>query len=115
VPEALRRRIVETHLLARARYCAPTGIPSVAMDEPAFIPRFDLWRTWRGPSWVVSAWLLVPAMRELGYREEADRIVDSLAAAVTRDGWREYYNPVTGHGLAARGFAMSTLLVDLFD
>jgi glycogen debranching enzyme len=115
VPDDIRRRVVETQLLDDRRYRAPTGIPSVAMDDPGFIARFDLWRTWRGPSWMVTSWLLVPAMRELGYVDEAARIVDSLTAAVARDGWREYYNPINGRGEAARGFAMSTLLVDLLD
>ncbi len=31
-----------------------------------------------------------------------------------RYGFREYYNPLTGRGLAARDFGFSTLLVDLF-
>jgi hypothetical protein len=113
IPEQVRRRLIETHLLHPERYRAPTGIPSVAMDEPSFVARFDMWRTWRGPAWMVTAWLLVPALRELGYDDEADRIVDSLAAAVLRDGWREYYNPLSGRGAAAHGFSMSTLLVDL--
>jgi hypothetical protein len=30
-----------------------------------------------------------------------------------RHGFREYYNPLTGRGLAARGFGFATLLVDL--
>jgi hypothetical protein len=60
-----------------------------------------------------TAWLLVPAMRSLGYVDAADRVVSSLATAVQRHGYREYYNPLTGRGLAARGFGFSTLLVDL--
>jgi len=32
---------------------------------------------------------------------------------VDRYGYREYYNPLTGRGLAARGFGFSTLLIDL--
>ena len=115
LPEHVRRALIERHLLHPARYRAPTGIPSVSMEEPSFTARFDLWRTWRGPAWVATAWLLVPAMRELGYTREADRVVSSLADAVARHGWREYYNPLTGRGLAARGFAMSTLLVDLIE
>jgi hypothetical protein len=115
VPEQVRRRVIETHVLHPERYRAPVGIPSVSMDEPSFVPRFDLWRTWRGPSWIVTAWWLVPALRELGYDDDADRIVDSLVRAVLRHGWREYYNPLTGRGAAARGFAMSTLLVDLIE
>jgi hypothetical protein len=52
-------------------------------------------------------------MRELGYEAEADRILRSLEEAVGRHGFREYYNPLDGHGLAARHFGFSTLLVDL--
>lgn len=115
VPDDVRHAMIERHLLDPARYHAPTGIPSVSMDEPSFVPRFDVWRTWRGPAWVVTAWLLVPPMRRLGYADEAEHVVASLASAVERHGWREYYNPLTGQGLAARGFAMSTLLVDLIE
>ena len=113
LPVGVRRRLVEEHLLDGRRYRAPVGIPSVSQEEPSFDPGFSLWRCWRGPSWVNTAWLLVPAMRELGYGEEADRIVGSLAGAAARHGFREYYNPLTGRGLAARGFGFSTLLVDL--
>jgi hypothetical protein len=113
IPEDIRRRIVEQHLLDPQRYCAAYGIPSVSMEEPTFNPNFALWRCWRGPSWMNTTWLLVPAMRELGYELEADRIVDSLVQAVTRSGFREYYNPLTGQGLAARNFGFATLLIDL--
>jgi hypothetical protein len=113
LPEDVRRRIVERHLLHPRRYLTPTGIPSVSMEEPTFRARFDVWRCWRGPAWMCIAWLLVPPMRELGYADEAARIVDSLIAAVDRYGFREYWNPLTGRGEAARGFGPSTLLVDL--
>ena len=95
------------------RYRAAFGIPSVAMDEPSFRPGFDLWRTWRGPAWINVAWLLLPAMRELGYEQDADRIAQTLAGAVRSDGLREYYDPLTGRGLAARGFSWSALVADL--
>jgi hypothetical protein len=52
-------------------------------------------------------------MRELGYEVEAERIVTSLQEAAVRYGFREYYNPITGRGLAARDFGFATLLVDL--
>jgi hypothetical protein len=60
-----------------------------------------------------TAWLLVPAMNDLGYVTEAQRIVQSLELAVERAGYREYYNPHTGRGLGARGFGFATLLIDL--
>lgn len=58
-------------------------------------------------------WLLVPPLRRLGYDAEADRIMSSCVELVERHGFREYYNPITGEGLAARRFGWSTLLVDL--
>ena len=79
LPEDVRRRLVEEHLLDPRRYRAPFGIPSVAMDEPSFRPGFDLWRTWRGPSWMNVAWLLTPALRELGYDADADRIAAGMS------------------------------------
>jgi hypothetical protein len=113
LPEAVRRRLVEEHLLDYRRYRVPFGIPSVARAEPSFRPGFDRFRCWRGPAWMNIAWLLVPPMRELGYEEEAARVVRSLADAVERHGFREYYDPLTGAGLGARDFSFSTLLADL--
>jgi hypothetical protein len=60
-----------------------------------------------------TAWLLVPQLRRLGYELEAERIVAEFAAMVERHGYREYYNPLNGEGLAARRFGWSTLLVDM--
>lgn len=115
LPEDVRRRLVEEHLLDPRRYRAAHGIPSVSMEEPAFRPGFDGFRCWRGPAWINVAWLLVPPLRGLGYAREADAIVQSLARAVRRSGFREYYHPRTGAGLGARDFGFSTLLVDLLD
>jgi glycogen debranching enzyme len=113
LPEDVRRRLVDEHLTHPRRYGAPVGIPSVAIEEPSYRPGFDRFRTWRGPSWVNAAWLLVPALRELGYEAHAERIVHGLATAALHHGFREYYDPRDGRGLAARGFGWSTLVVDL--
>jgi Mannosylglycerate hydrolase MGH1-like glycoside hydrolase domain len=113
LPEEIGRRLIEEHLLDRRRYAAPYGIPSVSMDEPSFRPGWHLFRCWRGPAWLCTAWLLLPALRRAGYEQEADRILAGHVELVERHGFREYYNPLTGDGLAARHFGWSTLLVDL--
>jgi hypothetical protein len=113
IPLDARRRIVEEQLLDPRRYGAPVGIPSVSMEEPSFRGGFDFWRCWRGPSWVNTAWLLLGAMRELGYAGHADEIAAKLVSTVAREGLREYYDPRTGRGLGARGFGWSALAVEL--
>ena len=114
IPTALRSRLVEEHLLLHPRrYAAPVGIPSVAMDEPAFRPGFDRWRAWRGPSWMNTAWLLVPHIAAAGHEAAAARIADRLTTPVLHEGLREYYDPRHGRGLGSRGFGWSALVVDL--
>lgn len=113
LPQDVRRRLVEEHLLHPRRYRAAVGIPSVSMEEPTFNPHWDRFRTWRGPAWMNTAWLLVGALRELGYGAAAEHVVDGLVRAALRDGFREYYHPLTGRGLGARGFGWSTLAIDL--
>jgi len=113
LPEEIGRRIVEEQILDSRRFATPFGIPSVSLEEPSFRAGWHLSRCWRGPTWVNTGWLLIPPMRRLGYTQEADRILASYLELVARHGFREYYNPLTGDGLAARHFGWSTLLVDL--
>jgi len=112
LPEAIAARLVD-HLLDDRRFRAPVGIPSVSRDEPSFRPGLHLWRTWRGPSWVNTAYLLLPGLRRAGEDAEADRITAALAGAALRHGLREYYDPLSGRGLAASGFGWSALLAEL--
>ena len=78
LPEPVRRRLVEEHLLDERRSRA--GRHPVGQHAGAVVsPELGSVRTWRGPSWVNTAWLLTPAMRALGYDAEADGVVDALA------------------------------------
>ncbi len=49
LPEDVRRRLVEEHLLDPRRYRVHTGIPSVALEERSFKPGFDRFRCGGGP------------------------------------------------------------------
>jgi hypothetical protein len=58
IPEEVKRALVERHLLHPRRYRAGTGIPSVAISEPSFNPRWDRFRCWRrspAAGWVPAA------------------------------------------------------------
>ena len=83
------------------------------MEEPSLPPGFHLFRCWRGPSLGQHGMAAGPADARAGYDDDAERIVARSLAAVERHGFREYYNPLTGRGLARARFGWSTLLVDL--
>jgi hypothetical protein len=118
LPEAIAHRLVEEHLLARERFWLPVPPPSVAASERAFDPGRGPGlrrRYWRGPTWINAAWLLWMGLVRLGYAGPADELARAIAGAVAAAGVREYLNPYTGEGLGARGFAWSTLALELVE
>jgi hypothetical protein len=118
LPEQIGRRLVEEHLLDRRRYWTAVPPPSVSAQEPDYEPdggKGPVRRYWRGPTWVNTAWLAWLGMRRLGYGEAAATMTHALAAAIGREGLREYYDPRDGTGLGAPDFAWSTLIVEMID
>jgi hypothetical protein len=118
LPEDVGRRLVEEHLLDPERFWLPIAPPSVSATEPGFSRRdhfLFLRRYWRGPTWVNAAWLLWLGLVRLGYREQAAEMTARLAAAVGREGLREYYDPFTGRGMGARNFSWSALVLEMVD
>ena len=116
--QAIGRRLVEEYLLDTSKFWLPVAPPAVAADEPSFTlseTEMGLRRYWRGPSWVVSAWLVWMGLLRLGYAEEAGELARRFADVIGREGLREYYDPFTGRGMGARGFAMSSLILELVD
>jgi hypothetical protein len=117
LPEAIGRRLAEEVLL-QPRFWEGVPLPAVALDDATHSSRERWWgrhRHWRGPSWVNSAWLVSLGLRRLGYADEADDMARRLAAVITREGLREYYEARTGAGMAAHEFGWSTLVWELCD
>ncbi len=118
LPEAIGRRLVEEHLLDPKKFWLPVPPPSVSASAPSFSRRdrfLFLRRYWRGPTWLNAAWLLWLGLVRLGYRDAADEMARRLAAAVSREALREYYDPITGDGMGAHGFSWSALILELVD
>jgi hypothetical protein len=117
LPEAIGRRLVEEVLLDRDRFWLPVPPCSVSASEPSFTLRDARpllgRRYWRGPTWVNAAWMVWLGLVRLGYEEPADLLAGQLAAAIAREGLREYYNPHTGAGMGATEFAWSSLVMEL--
>ncbi len=109
---AIAKRLVEEHLHNPAEFWLPYPVPSVAANEPSFDPEAKTDLLWRGSTWVNMNWFLVGGLRQHGYGEIADELVERTLAMVARGGFREYYSPYSGVGYGAPDFGWTTLVLD---
>jgi hypothetical protein len=116
LPADIGHRLVNEHLLNPTCYWLDYPVPSIAACEPTFVPGTDryLWidRYWRGPTWLFTTWFILRGMLRLGYEQEGAHLADRTLALIRRSGFREYFNPMTGEGMGARNFAVSTIAVE---
>ncbi|MFZ6013757.1 MAG: amylo-alpha-1,6-glucosidase [Bacteroidota bacterium] len=113
VPKEIAIRILRRHFFNQHEFDLKYPIPSVAKSEPSFCP-YESKFLWRGPTWVVSNWLLYNCLLHKGFTKEADKILSSVKNLIELSGFREYYNPFTGEGYGAKDFTWSGLIVDMF-
>jgi glycogen debranching enzyme len=107
--EALLRQLEDPR-----KYAAPFPVPTVAMDEPSFVPGVVGEKlVWRGPVWMNTNWYLSRGLRRHGRADLARLIEDRSADLVERSGFREYYDPFTGEGHGARDFSWTALVLDM--
>jgi len=85
-------------------------VPSVPLDTNWFNPV----RYWQGPSWVNINWLIIDGLKRYGFDDHAAALRDSTLEMVSRSGFFEYFNPLTGAGLGAVNFSWTAALtIDL--
>jgi len=102
------------HLSDSSEYATAFPVPSVAMNEPSYLPpAADSKLVWRGPTWLNSNWYIARGLRRHGCVDLARTIEDRSVQVVERGGFREYYDPVTGEGFGARDFSWTALALDL--
>ncbi len=46
---------------------------------------------------------------------EADRLLNSMKELITKSGFREYYDPLSGEGYGAKNFTWPGLILDMMD
>ena len=106
------RRLIDEHVLNRHRYWLRYPVPSVSAEEPSFRPGrvgFPIERYWRGPTWLFSTRFILDGLLRHGYGAQAEELAVRTARLVLREGFREYYNPLTGRGHGGRAFSVSGL------
>ncbi|AFZ69739.1 MGH1-like glycoside hydrolase domain-containing protein [Deinococcus peraridilitoris] len=83
-------------------------VPSTDPNHYTFEPQ----RYWRGPVWSVVNWMIEQGLRRNGFDDLADRVKLDTLELVKRNGYYEYFNPLTGQGLGGRDFTW-TAAIDL--
>ncbi len=73
-------------------------------------PRFDRGRYWRGPVWAVVDFMAALGLKESGYPEQAARLKDDIARMITAQGFREYFDPLSGEGLGGGDFSWTAAM-----
>jgi hypothetical protein len=112
VPDEERAaRMVERLVRSGAQIDEHTwAVPSMSPEDPGFLPN----KYWRGPVWINVNWMLFRGLRGYGYTYLAGRLHQAMLRLVRSEGFREHYDPITGHGQGEDRFAWSAALaVDL--
>ncbi len=84
-------------MLAAATY----GLPSFDPEADGFEPL----RYWRGPTWPVMNYLVGSGMEEMGLCDLAGRIKNDTAQLMQRNGFAEYYDPISGRPAGGDSFS----------
>jgi mannosylglycerate hydrolase len=102
-----------TRMLADpALFGAPYPVPSVPLTSGWFEPV----RYWQGPAWVNTNWLITDGLRRYGFTGEAETLRARTLELVSRSGFYEYYNPLTGEPAGAGDFSWTAALsIDLLS
>lgn len=77
------------------------GVPSTPPTSPLFEPK----RYWRGPVWAVINWLIADGLRFNELEKKALEIEKQTVAAMEKNGFCEYFDPMTGAGLGGDQFS----------
>ena len=103
------KHLVDEHLLNAEEFHSRFMVPTVSKSEETYDPE----GFWRGSTWIGINWFVCKGLRRYGYRDLAEKIVESSVELLEQSGFREYYHPDTGAGLGAHDFTWGALIVDM--
>ncbi len=93
-------------LKRRSMFQASWPVPSVPLSSPYFSP----FKYWQGPSWVNTNWLIIEGLKNYGFTAEAKSLQDKTVKLIAKNGFYEYFNPLTGEPAGAPNFSWTAAL-----
>lgn len=105
-------RLIEGKLRNSRQYWPAGGypVPTTALDSSWFNPE----NYWLGPVWISTNWMLIQGLLDGGSEGLAEDLSHRTLDLVTRSGYREYFNPLTGQGYGTDSFSWTAALtIDL--
>jgi hypothetical protein len=89
-------------------------VEAVSYGVPSELPtdrRFEAKRYWRGPSWLITNYMIADGLATAGHHAIAERIVDVSLDLIRRSGFAEYYDPLTGEPCGGGRFSWTAAMV----
>jgi glycogen debranching enzyme len=77
------------------------AFPTTRPNAPGWEPK----RYWRGPAWAIINWLLIDGLDRNGRDSLASRLRNCSIETIEREGFAEYFDPVTGEGCGGLSFS----------
>jgi putative isomerase len=111
-PPERAKATIERHLLEPKEFWGPFGLRTLAPEEPKYTPSKGYWR---GPTWVVSSYMMTHGLARYGYKDQAIEEATRVVRLLVRDleetgGMNENYDPDTGRPAAGTNFLSWNLL-----
>jgi hypothetical protein len=105
IPRERAREVART--IERQSRAARFIVPSHDPEDP----RFESKRYWRGPTWLVTNYMIADGLRREGEIAVADHIVKSSLELITHSGFAEYYDPLTAEPCGGGRFTWTAAMV----
>ena len=103
IPEDKAKDMIRTYLLDSAKFFGSVPFPSVAYDEPTYNPHKPgkpNSLTWRGPTWMPMAWMMMEVLKKYEFEEEYWFAMNRIYQLMLEDGeLHELFNSQTGEGI----------------
>ena len=103
IPDDKAKAMIQTYLLDPNKFFGSVPFPSVAYDESTYQPHKPgkpNALTWRGPTWMPMAWMMLEVLKKYEFEEEYWLAANRIYELMLLDGeLHELFNSQTGEGI----------------